>query len=248
MTKEVKFLKKIVKQASKLVKDNFSVRAKDDLGDLVTEFDYKIEKFLISKIKKAYPKFDIVSEEFNTGASLTENCFTIDPIDGTVNFAHGLPNWGIQVACVKNGKTCASVIYLPRLNELYYADESGAYLNGKSIHVNNLPAKQSLFVIEGTGDLDYEKHMLKTLPRHNRRFIYCACLHYSWVACGRLGGEMLMKDTVWDYLPGMYLIEKAGGVVYDLSCVHIGANSKELADKLLETSKIKSNNKKKVEK
>ena len=95
MTKELKFLIDTVKEASKLITEEFEVKAKDNKGDLVTNFDYEVEQFMINEIKKAYPNFNIVSEEFNSNEGLTDNCFTIDPIDGTINFANNIPLWGI---------------------------------------------------------------------------------------------------------------------------------------------------------
>lgn len=148
MTKELKFLIDIVKEASKIITDEFEVKAKDDKGDLVTNFDYEVEQFIINKIKKEYPTFTIISEEFNTNEELTDNCFTIDPIDGTINFANKLPLWGIQVACIKDGKTCAAVIYLPKINEFYYADENGAFMNDKRISVNNMKPDRGLYSVE----------------------------------------------------------------------------------------------------
>ena len=91
---EIEFLKRIVKEAEKIAEQKYEVHAKDDEGDLVTNLDLEIEKYLISEINKNYPDFDIVSEEFNTENKLTDNCFIIDPIDGTINFANGLPLWG----------------------------------------------------------------------------------------------------------------------------------------------------------
>ena len=77
MEKDTKFLIEIVKQALNLITQEFEVKAKDNKGDLVTNFDYEIEKFIIDKIKQNYPQFDIVSEEFNSQNGLTKNCFVI---------------------------------------------------------------------------------------------------------------------------------------------------------------------------
>ena len=104
MSSELGFLIELVKCASLIINDEFKVKAKDDRGDLVTNFDYEIEKYIIDKIKESYPDFSIVSEEYNSEEGLKDNCFTIDPIDETVNFAHNIPLWGIQVACIKNKK------------------------------------------------------------------------------------------------------------------------------------------------
>ena len=127
MSNELKFLIDLVKDAKLMITDNYQVESKGDNGDLVTDIDYKIEEYFINKIKEKYPSFFIVSEEYNSDKLLTKNCFVIDPIDGTINFANHLPLWGIQIACIKDGEICASVIYLAKLDELYYADEHGAF-------------------------------------------------------------------------------------------------------------------------
>ena len=148
MSKISDFLIMTVKSAADLITDEFEIKAKGNssTGDLVTSFDYEVERFLIDRIEKEYPGYSIISEEFNTDKKLTDNCFTIDPIDGTVNFAHGNPLWGIQVCAVESGKPCASVIYLPRLNEFYHANEIGSFLNGNPIHVNDCTPEKGLYV------------------------------------------------------------------------------------------------------
>lgn len=236
MTKELKFLIDIVKEASKIITDEFEVKAKDDKGDLVTNFDYEVEQFIINKIKKEYPTFTIISEEFNTNEELTDNCFTIDPIDGTINFANKLPLWGIQVACIKDGKTCAAVIYLPKLNEFYYADENGAFMNDKRISVNNMKPDRGLYSVEGEGNTLIEYKMKKI--NNNYRNFYCAAANFSFVASGKLSATCFVWHTLWDYIPGIYIVEKAGGVVYNDKKRHIAANNKEFLNVLIENSDI----------
>lgn len=229
MTEDLKFLIDIVKQASELITDDFQVKAKGNCGDLVTNFDFEIEKFITKKLNEKYPNFPVVSEEFNKDVKLTDNCFTIDPIDGTINFAHGLPLWGIQVGFIKNNKTVAAVIYLPKLNEFYYADESGAYLNDKKIEVNSkLTPAQCLYVIEGKKRTKATERMIA--HRSHTRWIGSAAVDFSWVASGRLGGTIFRNNTAWDYVPGMYICKQAGAVVYDESDCHIAACNKEFAD------------------
>lgn len=219
MTKDLKFLIKIVKQASKIITTNVQVMPKGDRGDLVTNCDIKIEKFLIDKIKKSYPNFDLISEEFGNSDKLTENCFTIDPIDGTINFANGLPLWGIQVACVRNGKTCAAVIYMPAMKELFYADETGAYKNGKRICVNNLAPQKVLYNA-------YNKYRSEKENLMYRKTYYCSAHFFSWVACGRLGAAIFsLNDHSWDIVPGIYIAEKAGATYVENKKFKIIANS-----------------------
>lgn len=240
MTKELEFLIKTVKSASTLITEEFEVKAKGDKGDLVTNFDYEIEEYIINEIKKEYPSFDIVSEEFNSNQGLTDNCFTIDPIDGTVNFAHGIPLWAIQTACIKNGKTCAAVIYIPKLNELYYADENGAYLNNKKISVNNLPVGKGLYTIEGPTDVMLCEYKMNQVSDKSRAF-HCAAVDFAFVACGRLSAANFIWDTLWDYVPGQYIAEQAGAVIYNNTKIHIAANSKEFLDVMIQTSTFEGN-------
>ncbi len=245
MSEDLKFLIKLVRDASLLINDEFEVKAKDDKGDLVTNFDYEIEKYIIQKIKENYPKFSIISEEYNCEKELTNNCFTIDPIDGTINFAHGIPLWGIQVACIRNKKTCAAVIYLPKLNELYYADENGAFMNDKPICVNNCEIKKGLYTIEGPGKLLGQVKMKEISP-HCRDF-YCAAVNFAWVACGKLSATNFVWDTVWDYIPGQFLVEKAGGVIYNNIKTHIAANNQSFLEDIKNNSSINKDEQVKIE-
>lgn len=238
MKKEFEFILKIVKEAKKIVSDNFVVKQKGEDNDLVTNVDIAVEQFLIDKIKKEYPTFDIVSEELNAKKKVTKNCFVIDPIDGTINFANGIPLWGIQIACVKNGKTIASAINLVKQNELFYADETKAYLNGKEIKVSKYSElKNVLCVIDGGKTLSIRKRM-KIFPFGWRNF-GGVCVSMAYVASGRIHGASFGSDKPWDYLPGLHLVEKAGGKIVDKKGAHIGACNQELADILeKETSRI----------
>lgn len=238
MSYELEFLIKVVKEASSLITDEFEVKAKDDKGDLVTNFDYEIEKNIISAIREnnKFKDFEIISEEFNTNNQLTDNCFTIDSIDGTINFANKIPLWGIQIACIKNGETIAAVIYLPKLNELYYADESGAYLNGEKIKVNSLEGKNAIYVVEGPGKFNVSINQEKN--SRNKRDLYCSAVDFAWVASGRISAVNFVWNTVWDYIPGQYIVKQAGGCIYNDDKNHIAANN----EKLLENMKILKKN------
>lgn len=236
MKKEIDFLKDIVKKAESITNHAFSVSTKGGENDLVTNLDLEIEKFLIKEIKENYPDFDIVSEEYNTNASITKNCFIIDPIDGTINFANNLPLWGIQVACVKDGETIASVISLPRISEFYYADETGAYLNDKPIKVNEVPIKNTLYAIDGSNNLPSMQRMRKYSS--NRRNFGGVCVSMAFMSCGRIHGAVFRSDKPWDYEPGLFLCKMAGASICSKSGFHAAAMNKEYLDILeLETAK-----------
>lgn len=239
MSEDLKFLIEVVKGASCLINDEFEINAKGANGDLVTNFDFEIEKYIIERIKQNYPDFSIVSEEYNNENGLADNCFTVDPIDGTINFAHNIPLWGIQVACIRNKKTCAAVIYLPKLDELYYADENGAFMNGELISVNNLDTSKGLYTIDGPGKILSQAKMQK-ISSHCRDF-YCAAVDFAWVACGRLSATNFVWDTLWDYIPGEFIVEKAGGVTYNNTKMHIAANNKEFLEFIKDNSSSDGN-------
>lgn len=238
MNKEAEFLVKVVKHANTLITEDFEVKAKDDKGDLVTNFDFEIEQFIINKIKKEYPEFDIVSEEFNADGKLTKNCFVIDPIDGTINFANKLPEWVIQVACVKNGKTIAAVIYAPKFNELYVADDKKAYLNDKEICVNKSPVKKCIFQIDGKFRASAIMRMMP-FTKHFRN-VGCAGIGYAYVAAGRYGGMIFRNETVWDYLPGIHIARIAGAYIIEEKGCYIAANTKEFAEILKENARYQA--------
>ncbi|MCL2569819.1 MAG: hypothetical protein FWE16_01265 [Firmicutes bacterium] len=248
MTTETIFLVDAVFNAAKMINDDFCVASKDNKGDLVTSLDFEIERFIIDRINDKYPTFDIISEEFNPQNKLTDNCFIIDPLDGTINFAHGVPLWGIQVACVKQGYTIASVIYLPKLGELYFANSHGAFvidnptnpveeiMNAKPISVNQTPHNKAIYLVEGGYKFDALARLDKSTSRHFR-YICSTAVNSAWTARGRFGGTILRKDSLWDYMPGQYLVKQAGGMIINKKGAHICANSRELARVLLRDGK-----------
>lgn len=237
--KEIEFLKKVVRNANEISKKFFSVEAKGSENDLVTNLDLEIEKYIIEEISKEYPDFSIVSEEFNTNNYITDNCFIIDPIDGTINFANNLPLWGIQVACVKAGKTVASVISLPRINEFYYADETGAYLNDEIIKVNEVPIKNALYSIDGNNNLPCMQRMRKYSS--NRRSFGGVCVSMAFVASGRIHGAVFTSDKPWDYEPGLFICKMAGASICSKGGFHAAAMNKEFLD-ILEVEAAKKKN------
>lgn len=240
MAEELEFLIEIVKEAEKISKEKWTVQAKGDGADLVTNLDGKIENFLIGKIKEKYPHFDIVSEEGNYDKQVTDNCFIIDPIDGTVNFANHIPFWAIQVACRKNGNPVASVIDMPDLNEFYYADENGAFLNGRKIHVNEVPLKNTLYTLNGGNVIDCLSRMRKHSP--GARALGCVAMSMAYVASGRIHGAVFRNDKPWDYEPGLYLVQMAGGAIADESGFHAGAMSEDFLNILSQETARKYDN------
>lgn len=228
---EVKFIKSIIKEAEKISHKNYEVRQKDNNGDLVTNLDVEIEQYLIKQIKQKYPNFDIVSEEFNPNEKTTENCFIIDPIDGTINFANNIPLWGIQIACKKDGETIASAINLPKIDEFYYADKTGAYLNDKKISVREVPIKNAVYSIIGKNSLPSTEKIRKSYSKNHRNF-GAACVAFAFMASGRIHGVNFRVEHPWDYEPGMFICKMAGAKVKSEEGFHATAMNQELLDVL----------------
>lgn len=221
-------MKQLIKQAEIISQQKYEVYQKDDNGDLVTNLDREIEQYLIDQIKQNYPDFDIVSEEFNPDASVTDNCFIIDPIDGTINFANGIPLWGIQIACRKNGETVASAISLPKLKEFYYADATGAYRNDEKISIREVPIKNALyFVIDHNHLSSPEK--VSNYSKNHRNF-GAACVTFSFLASGRIHGVSFRIEHPWDYEPGMFLCKMAGAATKSVPGFHGAAMNQEFLD------------------
>lgn len=225
---EAEFIKQVVKEVEKISQKHFEVHQKDDKGDLVTNLDIEIEKYLISKIKGNYPDYAIVSEEFNSDNVTTDNCFIIDPIDGTINFANGLPLWGTQVACRKNGKTIASAVNLPKINEFYFADKTGAYLNGQRISIKEVPIKNTIYSIVGNNSIDSTGKM-QNYSRNHRNF-GAICTAFAFMASGRIHGVNFRVEHPWDYEPGLFLCEMAGAKVKSIQGFHAAAMNQEFLD------------------
>ena len=147
---------------------------------------------------------------------------------------------GYSSGLYQKQKTSAAVIYLPKLNELYYPDENGAFLNDKPIFVNKLDIKKGLYTVDGPGKLLGYVKMREASP-HSRDF-YCASVNFAWVASGKLSATNFVWDTLWDYIPGQYIVEKAGGLIYNDTKMHIAANNEEflqIMKKILQLTQMK---------
>ncbi len=233
---EIQFLIKIVKKASKLIKNKeFKVWEKKP-DDFVTSLDIEVEKFILSKMKERFPNHVPISEEFNSNAEISDNAYTIDPIDGTVNFANYLSGWSIQIALKTEGKFIASVIYFPIEHELFSATlGSGAYLNNKPIHVSNTESSKIVynFAVAHTSSVD-SMGLLREITKISRHFrnIGSQSSAFCNLACGRLGATLFGGYNLWDIEPGRLIASEAGASFADHAGKYIiAANCKDTAQK-----------------
>ena len=199
--------------------------------DFVTNSDLKTEKIIIEELKKAKPNFSIISEENGTEDNKDKNnTWIIDPIDGTVNFLHGIPHFAISLALKSNDEIVSGLIFDPIKNEMFYAEKnSGAFFNNHRVRVSKKnQINDCLFVTGGKMrnelDLPYRKSG-------------CAALDMAYVAAGRYDGYFQYNLNIWDIAAGVILIKEAGGIINDIDLtvnenIKVIASSPDINDKL----------------
>ena len=202
-------------------------------SDFVTNSDLKTEKIIIEELKKAKPNYSIISEENGIEDNKDEkNTWIIDPIDGTVNFLHGIPHFAISIALKSNNEIISGLIFDPIKNEMFYAEKNnGAFFNNHRIRVSKKnKINECLFVTGG----ELKKEL--ALPYRKSG---CAALDLAYVASGRYDGYFQRNLNLWDIAAGILLVKEAGGVIneIDLSInenIKIIASSPDINSKLLE--------------
>ena len=202
--------KACMKASRSLIRDfgeieNLQVSTKGP-GDFVTSSDKRTEKIIIEELQKAHPDYGIITEESGIiNKSNTNNRWIIDPIDGTVNFLNGVPQFAISVGYEENGEIKCGVVFDPIKNEFFCAEKgNGAYLNNSRIRVSNKKNfKDALLVTGGPKHsskikekifLEFEK-VSKIVP-HIRRF-----------------GSAALEINYWDIAAGIIILKEAGGFV-----------------------------------
>ncbi|MDB5251622.1 MAG: inositol monophosphatase [Flaviaesturariibacter sp.] len=203
---------------------SFAVSNKEGINNLVTEVDHASEKAIIDTIRAAFPAHDIISEEVGELLQDSEYRWIIDPIDGTVNFAHRIPICCISIGIEKAGQMVMGAVFNPFMNELYVAERGqGATLNDKPIRVSAKDKVINACLVTGFPYtyLDEPNGPLQTFERFIRRGIPVrrlgsAAIDLCWVAAGRFDGFYEHKLQAWDSAAGFLMVEEAGGRVTNL--------------------------------
>ena len=199
--------------------------------DFVTNSDIKTEKIIIEELKKAKPNYSILSEEFGIEKNKDKNnTWIIDPIDGTVNFLHGIPHFAISIALKSNGEIVSGLIFDPIKDELFFAEKnSGAFFNNHRIRVSKKnKINECLFATGGK---------LKNELEIPYRRSGCAALDMAYVASGRYDGYFQHNLNIWDIAAGIILIKEAGGVINEIDLdnnqnIKVIASSADISQKL----------------
>ena len=205
--------------------EDLKINDKEGINNWVTEADLAAEKAIIEIIKADYPDHFILSEEVGEMATGSDTKWIIDPIDGTINYASGIPLCCVSIGVEQNGEIIFGAVYNPFINELFFAQKgSGASLNDKKISVSKKTDVLHSCLVTGFPYtyLDMENGPLEVFERLVRkgvpvRRLGSAAIDLCWVAAGRFEGFFEHSLSAWDSAAGYLIVEEAGGKVTDMN-------------------------------
>jgi myo-inositol-1(or 4)-monophosphatase len=193
-------------------------------SDLLTEADRRSEALIVGRLRSHFPHHRIVAEEGGGHQTDSDYCWYVDPLDGTTNFAHGFPVFCVTLGLAYRGEVVTGVAYDPTREELFTAEkESGAYLNGRRLHVSKAAHLDECLVATGfppfatNHELNIEFYFRFTQRSHGIRRAGSAALDLCSVAAGRFDGFWELKLNPWDKAAGSLMVTEAGGRVSDIS-------------------------------
>ena len=190
-----------------------------DPRDIVTSVDFAVNDFLVGKIKESFPDDTIYSEEGEEVITETPNLWTIDPIDGSANFSRGIPHFAICLAFLKNGVPESGAVYNPITDELFsFQKGSGAFLNGKLIHVSAETNLKNSFVFLHAGrkpelwDWGGESYTKLLNSAKKTSNLGGSALDTCFVAAGRIEANITGRLTTIDIAGAIGILLEAGGI------------------------------------
>ena len=204
--------------------DKLTVRTKRQ-NDFVSEVDHAAEDAIISTLREAYPDHGFLGEESGYKDRDAQHLWIIDPLDGTTNFLHGVPQYCVSIGLQQKGVLQHAVVFDPNRNELFTASKgAGAFLNDRRIRVSRVDKLEGAlmgtgFPFKEVGNLDDYMRMMKNmiLGTAGIRRPGAAALDLAWVAAGRFDGFWEMGLSPWDMAAGALLVREAGGLVGDFA-------------------------------
>ena len=213
----------IAKQAGLILREGFEkqhdIQSKGKRDDLVTEMDKKSENFILSRLTELYPGDMIITEESGSHDGNAEHVWYIDPLDGTMNYAHGVPFFAVSIGYAYRGELLMGVVYDPMRDECFYAEKGkGAWLNGTPIHHSGRTDLDSALFSTGftmklpeqMEDKNFRAFECLMKKSAGVRRIGVAALEIAYVACGRLDGMWDLKLMAWDVAAGFVIAAETG--------------------------------------
>jgi myo-inositol-1(or 4)-monophosphatase len=247
---EHRFLIDTILSAGGIALDHFrradrAFEEKSSSVDLVTIADREVEEFIAAAIRSAFRGDDLLAEESaaervqalsDAGQPLPPRLWVVDPIDGTTNFVHSFPIFGVSVAFWREGKPEAAAVFNPAMDELFAAIRGGgATLNGRPLRVSRQADVNKALLATGYAydrrqRPDYYMALTKAIlmNAHGVRRLGSAALDLCWVAAGRLDGYVETGLKPWDVAAGRLIVEEAGGQVTDFFGAPLGLDASEV--------------------
>ncbi|MCI2429822.1 inositol monophosphatase [Candidatus Acetothermia bacterium] len=216
------------REAGALLRENFGqnhrFQLKSGFRDLITEFDRRAEEIIVKVIQKQCPDHSILTEEASVAPHQNSHYqWIIDPIDGTTNFAHGFPFFGVSIALYRGREPLVGVVYNPIHNELFVAElGEGAWLDDKRLEVSITESLRESLLVTG---FPYDEGLMQKHLRWWGRFaertqslrrMGSSALALSYLAAGRADGYWELDLKAWDSAAGVLLVSEAGGCVTNL--------------------------------
>jgi len=212
--------------AQEYARNGVTKQTKANPTDFVTEADKALSKRFLEIIGEQYPTDRVISEEEDgeCGASGAETCWIIDPIDGTANYASGIPTWAVMIARQESGKTTHAAVYFPDGDQLFYADETGAYKNSTLVSPSTLTSLEYTKGVckfhpsywKGASHPERFRRLLKKLADEDVKIAcYRAAATVCYVASGGLDFYAGNMGYQWDLEAPLYICKQAGLKVTD---------------------------------
>jgi myo-inositol-1(or 4)-monophosphatase len=211
--------------AGRLLRDEFSgarhIAYKGTPTNLVTEMDQRVEALILERLRGAFPDDGILAEELGAARGRSERRWLVDPLDGTTNYAHGLPIFGVSIALETARRLMLGVVYDPSRDEMFVGERGGgATLNDAPIKVSAAPSLGASLLVTGfpynireTRDTNLPEYAAFSLRARAVRRLGSAAIDLAYIACGRFDAYWELRLGAWDVAAGAVLVEEAGGRV-----------------------------------
>jgi len=201
------------------------IEVKDSPINLVTEMDSRAETLIVDRLRREFPDDAILAEERGASRGRSGRRWIIDPLDGTTNYAHGVPIFAVSVALEERGRIVLGVIHDPSQRETFIAERGrGAYLNGARLGVSGTKRLEESLLATGfpydireSDDTNLPEFGVFSLRARAVRRMGSAVLYLAYLAAGRIDGYWELRLGSWDAAAGWLMVEEAGGRVTDLA-------------------------------
>jgi myo-inositol-1(or 4)-monophosphatase len=224
---DLEFVESLARQAGDILRQGYGKHQQIDYKgeiDLVTEADRRSEAFLISEIRRRFPTHRIITEESGALAGEADQVWYLDPLDGTVNYAHGVPLFTVSVAYARDGQVLLGAVYDPMRSELYSAERGqGAHLNGGRLQAAQAESLgHSLLVTGFPYDIrtnpanNLDNYAAFSLRSQGVRRLGSAALDLCYLAAGRIDGYWEIRIMSYDIAAGGLIAEEAGATVTNI--------------------------------